>query len=514
MRLKRYIKVNDRLLVLMIVCILSNSIFAIFSMDYLRKMEKNTEIMYEEKLLAINTISTIEASVHQENFPEASELQKSLPTFDSKMEFYGKKLTTSLAERNIEEALGILQEMKPYVVDRAESQLNTYKEDVAFGYKLLTAVSLFIILVIIYFNVGATRAVKLPTRQLKELLKKAEQGDFTSIATYDSKDELGEVMLSYNQMATEVKELLKVVQQSAASVDEANEQLQHASEKTTEASIHISHDASSLTKSTIRSTEQLNVNTISIQEIASGVETIAQQIEYIERNIQQTVNEANEGVQYVTINMEQMQKIEQAVTQTNHMMLVLAEHSKEIEQVIEIINAIAEQTKLLALNAAIEAARAGEYGKGFSIVAGEVRKLSEQSVDSTRIIEDIVKHIQKDTKESVHFMASAIDSVQTGIDITNQTAAKFQQIVSAVNEVGPHIGEVSATIHLITMNTKDVANNSVQLSEVSQQNALRIEKVSNATNDQLDATRKMHSEIQKISKNIRSLTNSIKRFKV
>ncbi|RKQ18063.1 methyl-accepting chemotaxis protein [Ureibacillus endophyticus] len=514
MRLKRYIKVNDRLLVLMIVCILSNCILAIFSMDYLRKMENNTERMYEEKVLAVNTISNIEESVYQGNFREAREIQNNLPNFDKKLEFYSKQLNTTLTDQNLKESLNILKETKQYVVDRANSQLNTYQKDIAFGYKLLTSVSLFIILVIIYFNLGATRAVKIPTSQLKSLLKKAEQGDFTSVATYDTKDELGEVMLSFNQMATEVKELLKIVQQSAASVDEANEQLQRASEKTTEASIHISQDATSLTKSTIRSTEQLDVNTISIQEIASGVETITQQIEYIERNIHQTVNEANAGVHYVTMNMEQMQKIEHAVTLTNEMMLVLANHSNKIEQVIEIINSIAEQTKLLALNAAIEAARAGESGKGFSVVAGEVRKLSEQSVDSTRVIEEIVKLIQKDMKESVHFMASAIESVQSGIEITNQTAAKFQQIVSAVNEVGPHIGEVSATIHSITTNTKEVANNSVQLRDMAKQNALRIEKVSNATNEQLNATRKMHSEIQRIAKNIRSLTNSIKKFKV
>ncbi|RUL55159.1 MULTISPECIES: methyl-accepting chemotaxis protein [Lysinibacillus] len=514
MRLKRYIKVKDRLVVLMIVCIISNCIFAIFSMDYLRKMEKNTEIMYEEKLLALNTISTIEMAIYQEDLNQASELQKAIPKFDSKMEFHIKELNSTLNDGNRNETLTAIGEMKQYVVERADYQLATYQKDVEFGYKLLTGVSLAIILIIIYFSVGATRAVNLPTRQLKKLLKEAEQGDFTKTATYDAKDELGEVMLSYNQMATEVKELLKTVQRSATQVDEANDQLQRASEKTTEASIHISRDATDLAKSTIRSTEQLNINTNSLQEIAAGVESIADRIEYIEGSIHQTVKEANEGSQFVTLNMEQMERIEQSVRQTNEMMQVLGKHSTEIGQVIQLINEIAEQTNLLALNAAIEAARAGEYGKGFSVVAGEVRKLSEQSVHSTRTIEAIVKQIQNDTKESIRFMGSAIECVQTGIDTTNQTAIKFEQIVSSVNKVGPHIGEVSATISSITENTKEVANNSLQLSEVSKQNARRIEQVSKSTNDQLEATRDMHSQIQKITKNIRSLTSAIRRFTV
>lgn len=500
----------------MVVCIISNCIFAIFSMDYLRKMETNTEIMYKDKLLAIKTISDIEAAVHLGDSNGLKELQGNLANhkFDSKMEFYIKDLNANLDSGDNNQIIAVAQEMKQYVIDRADSQVASYQKDISFGYKLLASVMLVIILIIVYFSIGATRAVNLPTRQLKKLLKEAEQGDFTKTATYDSKDELGEVMLSYNQMATEVKELLKVVQESAASVDEANDQLQHASEKTTEASIHISNDATDLTKATIRSTDQLKLNTNSLQEIAAGIEVIAEGIEYIEKTIQQTVDEANEGVQFVTLNIGQMNEIEQAVKQTNDMMQVLASHSKEIEKVVHMINEIGEQTNLLALNAAIEAARAGEFGKGFSVVAGEVRKLSERSVQSTRVIENIVKQIQNDTKESVRFMGRAIESVQTGLDTTNQTAAKFQQIVSAVNEIGPHIGEVSSTISSITDSTKEVAQNSLHLSEVSKQNANKIEKVSKSTNDQLEATKKMHSEIQKITKNIRSLTSAIKRFTV
>lgn len=516
MRLKRYIQVKDRLVVLMIVCIISNCIFAIFSMDYLRKMDDNTEIMYKEKLLAINALSEIEIAIHNGDMSNATELKSTLSdyNFDSKMDFYITQLNSTFESGNEAEILTLTQEMKQYVIDRADRQLATYQQDISFGYKLLTGVSIFIIFIILYFSFGATRAVNLPTRQLKKLLKQAQQGDFTQIANYDSKDELGEVMISYNQMASEVKELLKTVQKSAASVHEANEHLQLASEKTTEASIHISSDATDLTKATARTSEQLNTNTASIQEIAKGVEIITERVEFIEQNVSQTVNEANEGVQFVTLNMEQMHEIEQAVKKSNETIQILVKHSKDIEQVIQIINSIAEQTNLLALNAAIEAARAGEYGKGFSVVAGEVRKLSEQSVKSTRVIEEIVKHIQNDTNQTVQFMVSAIDSVQTGIDTTNQTAAKFQQIVSAVNEIGPHIGEVAKTISSITDNTKEVANNSIQLSEVSIKNAQMIEQVTNLTNDQLDSTKEMHNEIQKITKNIRSLTSAIKRFTV
>lgn len=516
MGFKRYIQVKDRLVVLMIVCILSNCIFAIFSMDYLRKMENNTEEMYKEKLLAVNTIAEMENAIHSESWNQAEELYSSLNSykFDSKMEFYISELGTILENGSEGETLALTQEMKQYVIERADRQLASYHKDISFGYKLLTGVAIAIILIILYFSIGATRSVNLPTRQLKKLLKQAQQGDFTQIANYDSKDELGEVMTSYNLMTSEVKELLKTVQQSASSVDEANEQLQQASERTTKASIHISHEAQDLTKATVRSAEQLNINSLSLQEIAQGVEVISERIGFVEQTVRQTMDEANAGVQFVNVNIEQMHEIEQAVKRANDVMEIMVTHSKEIGQVIQIINGVSEQTNLLALNAAIEAARAGEYGKGFTVVAGEVRKLSEQSVKSTKVIEEIIKQIQVDSKQSVQLMGKTIESVQTGIDATNETASKFQQIVSAVNEVGPHIGEVAATIQSITENTKDVANNSLQLSQVSEENAKMIEQVSASTSDQLEATRAMHNEIQKITRNIRSLTSAIKRFTV
>lgn len=500
----------------MIVCIISNVILAVFSIDYLRKMENNTEMMYEQRLLAMNAFSEFELAIDQEDFDKASEIHASLSTyqFDSKMEYYIKDLKTSLETRNIDQILAITEETKLYIIDRAENQIQMYKKDISFGYSLLISVSLIMIAFVIYFSVVGSRAVNIPTKELKKLLKLAGQGDFTRNATYDSKDELGEVMRSYNEMASEVKELLKIVHKSATSVDESNSRLQNASEKTTQAAIHISNDASDLTRSTERSAEQLMLNTAAVQEIFTGIEYIAEKIHFIETSMKRTEDEANEGVQFVSDNKEKMREIEVAVNQTNEKMQILNGHTKEIGQVIQLINSIAEQTSLLALNAAIEAARAGEYGKGFSVVADEVRKLADQSVKSTKVIEEIVAQIQIDSKESIQYMENAIESVQTGIETTVLSASKFEHIASSVNEISPHIEEVSTTINQIKQNTKEVADHSTELSDLFDHNNESIKQVSKSTVEQLNATREMHSEIQKITKNIRSLTHSIRRFTI
>lgn len=516
MRLSRYIKVKDRLIVLMFVCILSNIILAIFSIDYLRKMENNTVLMYEQRLLAINTVSEFENAVSIGDNEQVEENFNNLMAykFDSKMDYWINELKKLLGNGSEEEFLAITDEMKLYISEKAEEQLEHYKKDVSLGYKLIIGLSIIMVAFVIYFSIIASRSVNVPTKQLKKLLKLAQQGDFTKQASYDSKDELGEVMLSYNQMATEVKELLRLVKSSAVSVEEANAQLQKSSERTTEASIHISNDAEDLTSATEKSAEELLSTTAAIQEITSGVQVIAHKINFISKNIEQTVADANEGSKYVSSNIAKMEEIENVVKQTNDKMQILAKHSEEINQVIKIINSIAEQTNLLALNAAIEAARAGEYGKGFSVVADEVRKLAEQSVQSTKVIREIIEKIQLDTKESIYYMEQAIESVQSGISTTNQSATKFQKIVEGVNEIEPQINEVSTTILTVTENTKEVSNRSVKLTEVTQKNNERIQKVSASTREQLNATQEIYGEIKKISKNLTTLRNALHRFKV
>lgn len=499
----------------MVVCIVSNIILAIFSIDYLGKMEDNAGLMYEQRLLAMNAITSFEEAVIKDDKDEIKRLQTTLADykFNTQMGYFINSLN-KLDVSSDQEVLAITQEAKEYIVSRAESQLKSHQKDISFGYKLIMGISIVLIALIIYFSFAARKAITRPTKELNTLLKLARQGDFTKSANYDSKDELGEVILNYNQMASEVKELLKQVHSSAISVDDANRKLQEASEKTTEASVHISHEATDLSKATMRSVEQITSNTEAMQEIASGVELISERIEYIEKNIDKTVTEANEGVHFVSFNMDQMRQIERAVKQTDDMMEVLVRHSDEIGKVIQLIHSIAEDTNLLALNAAIEAARAGESGKGFSVVATEVKKLATQSVQSTKVIEEIIGKIQKDTTESRVLMNKAIESVQTGIDTTSQTASKFQEIVAGVNEIGPHIGEVSSTINSITDHTKEVASSSLKLNDVSEQNAEKIEQVTNSTVDQIEATKRIHEEIQTITKNIQSLKHTLYRFKI
>jgi len=262
MRFFRYIMVKDKLLVLMIVCVLSNVLLGIFSVDYLRKMSWHASESYTEGLVPIGWLNELEESQRQLDYlvssvgayREMSGILKNAEQplnhlesleIDKKMNHQMKKLKTLLAQQvdlidrykqlghNEQQSFyaqsylsvsqqshSLLEEIQSYLVQRATEQQQTYQKDVQFGYWLLGGVCLFVVFLVICIGFIATKAVNIPTRQLKSLLKRAEQGDFTANASYVAQDELGEVVLSYNQMVTEVKRLLHTVSNSAHEVEE------------------------------------------------------------------------------------------------------------------------------------------------------------------------------------------------------------------------------------------------------------------------------------------------------
>lgn len=408
----------------------------------------------------------------------------------------------------------LLDEMQDYIVQHAKEKHEAYTKDIQFGYKVLTIVTVGVVVLILYLAYIATNAVNKPTRELKKLMKQAEQGNFTGIAKYQSRDELGELMTSYNRMATEVKELLKLVDRSSYGVAKAANQLNGASELTMKSTYQIAQDMEQISRATSISTDQLEENTASLQEVSQGVQMITERVSVVESVTVQSVNEAVEGAKIVHQNLLQMENIQATVQQSSEMIHSLAERSTEIEQIIDVIHKIAGQTNLLALNAAIEAAHAGVHGKGFAIVADEVRKLAEQSMESTKLITNVIQNIQEDTAKSVALMDKVQVSAEAGVTVTTQTAEKFDEIVEKISSIQPHIAEVAVTIGQIASNTKDVSASAAEIASFSQENAATAEHVLTSTQSQKEITSEVSEQIKEIGKLSRELTIAVNHFSI
>ncbi|WP_342442392.1 methyl-accepting chemotaxis protein [Lysinibacillus sp. FSL K6-0057] len=552
----RFVKVKDKLLVLMIVCVLSNVLLGVFSVDYLRKMSWHASESYTQGLVPIGWLNELEESQRRLDFivdskgddKEMAAILQNMAQplehldsqeIDKKMSHQIKKYKSLLKKQEeaiedfkqlnrgeldqfylqtflpiSQESHTLLEDTQNYLVQRAKDQQQAYQKDVQFGYWLLGGVCLAVVLLVILIGFIATKAVNVPTRQLKSLLKRAEQGDFTANASYVAHDELGEVVLSYNQMVTEVKRLLHTVTDSAYEVEEMTGKLQKSSEQSSTTTLKIAKDVQSISESTTASSNKLASNTASLEEVLNDVQVILEKIQVVESFAQKTARDAESGTEIVQANLTQMQAIKQAVERSNTAIFNLVERAASIDQMIEVIERITAQTNLLALNASIEAARAGEHGKGFAVVANEVRKLAEQTVQSTQTITSIVQNIHLDSSYAVQMMEGVLVATEKGVAVTGQTASSFDQILEKVHTIKPYIMEVSATVQEIANHTKTVSEDAVMLTALSDTNAVSTKHVAALTADQLTAQQQFHNYIKELRKVSKVLQIAVKRFSI
>lgn len=552
MRFFHYIKVKDKLLVLMIVCVLSNLLLGVFSVDYLRKMSWHASESYTQGLVPIGWLNELEEAQRQIDFfvttsGDNQELEGILKntekplqqlekqTIDKKVSHQVKKYKTlhmqqtegikdqqSLNQEAFVSFYGpvsqqihtILEETQSYIVERAEEQQVAYQKDVNFAYWLLGGVCIVVVLLVVVVGYVATRAVNVPTRQLKSLLKRAEQGDFTASASYVAQDELGEVTLSYNQMVTEVKRLLLTVASSAQEVEGMTEKLQTSSEQATTTTMIMAKDIEKIAEASNVSTSKLASNAASLDEVLIGVQVILEKVKAVEQFAYEAARDAESGTDIVRANLSQMQKIKSAVEKSNSAIFTLVERAESIDQIVEVIEKITAQTNLLALNASIEAARAGEHGKGFAVVANEVRKLAEQTVRSTQMITSLVQNIHVDSQSAVQMMDGVLFATDRGVAVTEQTATSFQHILEKVYTIKPNMIEVSQTVQQIADHTEKVSQDAVVLMSFSNANASSTEHVATLTKEQLRAQQHFHNYIKEVRKVSKVLQIAVKRFSI
>lgn len=341
------------------------------------------------------------------------------------------------------------------------------------------------------FVLFMVRSIVRPIKELQVNALKISEGDLTTFIDIHTKDEIGKLAESFVAMKLSLKKLLRQIELNSEQLQLSAQNLSASAEQNIAASEQVAEAMQEVAGNTEKQTRGMEENSISIEEVAKGVVEVTDSTMQVADLSSFAMQLADEGGQAVQQTVNQMQSIHSSVAQSDATIQSLNERTKQIGSILSIITAISDQTNLLALNAAIEAARAGEHGKGFAVVADEVRKLAEQSLQSTNQIAQLIEAIQRDTAQSVEAMERASIDVDEGLQLTAQTNEKFASIVESLQNIAPKIEGISAASEEISAVVEEVSATALELADHAKSNAAASEEVAASTEETLASMHEM-----------------------
>lgn len=321
--------------------------------------------------------------------------------------------------------------------------------------------------------------VVVPINEASEVLGILASGDLRARIQGDYKGDFAKLKSDINQLADSLSALINEVNNTV--------------EQVASAATQISATSDSLAAATQEQSAQTDDVASAVEEMSRTITENAMGATRTAEVAQKNGELANQGGSVVQQTVQKMKDIAKVVGDSAITIQKLGESSKQIGEIIAVIDDIADQTNLLALNAAIEAARAGEQGRGFAVVADEVRKLAERTTDATKQIANMIRGIQKETDMAVEAMNQGNQEVQKGIDLADRAGQALRDILNSTKEVLEMINQIAAASEEQSATSEEISKNVVSISKVIAESSRRVEDVAHASEDMAKLTERLRN---------------------
>ncbi|OAB41049.1 methyl-accepting chemotaxis protein [Paenibacillus antarcticus] len=393
-----------------------------------------------------------------------------------------------------------------------DSELDDLKGPIIINTLLTILASLILLAIILYF---VNKVFVKPIKKITQIAEKMATGDLSEdIVPLQTKDEIGELSRAFKTMTIQFRHLVGNLTNSTQGLYQAADVLNEEITSTAGAASRIYDVNKQVTDSSIIQAQSTREISRAVQESAIGINSIASSASEISDISDQTFKTADEGSSSVLQTMYQMNSIDVALTNSSDAVQSLMDKVKEIGAIATIINSIATETNLLSLNASIEAARAGDAGKGFSVVANEVKKLSAQSSEAAKQISALISEINDKTKKSVDALVEVKTEVSDGITLSTTVNTLFSGIMDNMSKLNSEIQSLSATSEEIAASSEEISSSAEELSSISNSNSANSQNALEDTQTQKTSITRINEQVNIVLQTAEKVKCDVEKFKI